>query len=131
MPSRRRSMFAIALLAAACVPAVIAAAQLSPDTPHGRPGLFQALSPEQRMMMFVDMRKDTAGMTSDQRHAYRENQRQKFAAMTGAEKQQLSAKLQSEWDSLSPDQKADFEQRFAEWRVEHANRRAPERQGAE
>src|SRR5215468_4441410 len=46
MPGPRRSVFFLALLAAACVPAAIAAAELSSDAPHALgTGLLQYLAP--------------------------------------------------------------------------------------
>jgi len=120
MPALRRSMFALALLAAASVPAAIAAAELSSDAPnaHGS-GLFHSLSPQQKMMMFVDMRKATEGMTDDQRKAYRQSQRQKFAVMTDAQRQQFAAKLQTEWDALPDDRKESIKQQIMAWRAQH------------
>jgi hypothetical protein len=131
MLAPRRSMFALTLFAAACVPAAIAAAELSSDAPHLRGGgLFQSLTPPQKMMMLVDMRKATAGMTDDQRKAYRQSQRQKFAAMTDAERQQFAAKLQTEWDALPDDQKESIKQRVLAWRAQHPSR-GDEGQGAQ
>jgi hypothetical protein len=120
MPALRPSMFALALLAAAAVPAAIAAAELSSDAPHMHgSGLFHSLSPQQKMMMFVDMRKATEGMNGEQRKAYRQSQRQKFAAMTDAERQQFAAKLQTEWDALPDGQKESIRQQIMAWRAQH------------
>jgi hypothetical protein len=65
-------VFALALVAAACVPAAIAAAEFSSDAPAG--GLFQSLSSRQKLIMFVDMRRETAGMTDIQRKPIRQKE---------------------------------------------------------
>lgn len=123
MRGPRRYLFILAVLAGACVPAAIAAAELASDaTPPRGAGFFRTLSPQQKMMMFVDMRKATAGMTDDQKRLYRQGQRQKFAAMTDSERQEFAAKLQAEWDSLPDDQKESIKQQVMGWRAQHASR---------
>jgi len=132
MRSPGRSLFALALFAAACVPAAIAGAELSSETPrmHGG-GIFRSLSPEQKMMLFADMRRATSGMTDDRRKEYRQNRREKFAAMTDSEKQEFAAKLQSEWDSLPADQRASIKQEVMTWRAQRWNRNGANAQGHE
>lgn len=73
------------------------------------------------MMMFVDMHKETAGMSGEHRRALRESQRQKFASMTDSERQQFAEKLQSEWDAMPADQKESIKLQVARWRARPKN----------
>jgi hypothetical protein len=101
----------------------LATASFAADAPppHGDHdgGFMHFLTPDQRTMLFAETRKDTAGMTDDQRHARREAQRAKFMAMSDAEKQKFAAGLQARWDALSADQKAKIQQDAAAFRAAH------------
>lgn len=91
------SNFAVASLVAFTAPVGAQA----PDTQQQRPGgFFHTLSQEQRLMLFIDMRKQTQGMTDEQRHSYREAQRQKLGAMNDSDRARFAAQLQQEWDAL-------------------------------
>ena len=57
----------------------------------GRGHFFSFLTPEERMMMFVQMHQATASMTDDQKQAYRQQQREKFMAMSDTDKQKFAA----------------------------------------
>jgi hypothetical protein len=58
-------------------------------------------------------------MTDEQRHASREAQHAKFAAMSDADKQKFAAGLQARWDALSAGQKAKIQQDMAAFRASH------------
>ncbi len=90
-----------------------------------QPGPFHMLSPEQRMMLFVQMRDDTANMTDDQRYAYRHQQRDKFMAMSDSERQEFAQNLQAKWDALPAAKQADIKQQMEAFR---AQRRAEREQ---
>jgi len=76
-------VFAVSFLATAS----FAADRPPAPPPHGDHGggFMHLLTPDQRTMMFAETHRFTAGMTDDQRHAYREAQHAKFAAMSDAE----------------------------------------------
>jgi GH25 family lysozyme M1 (1,4-beta-N-acetylmuramidase) len=61
---------------------------------------------EERMMMFVDSFKATAGMTDDQKHAYRHERRNRIMAMTETDRAKLKADLDARWNALPAEQKA-------------------------
>jgi hypothetical protein len=61
---------------------------------------------EERMMLFADMRKATAGMSDDQKRDYRQQQRSRFRAMTDSDRAKFKADLDARWNSLPEDQKA-------------------------
>lgn len=115
-------LVAAALLAA---PAGLASACAQDAQTQGEPqgggehhGLFRMLSPEQRMMLFVQMHKETAGMTDDQKQAYREQQREKFRAMSDSDRQQFASELQAKWDALPPDQQQQIREQVQAFRAQ-------------
>jgi len=61
---------------------------------------------EERMMLFVDSFKATAGMTDDQKHAYRQERRNRIMAMTETDRAKLKADLDARWNALPAEQKA-------------------------
>ena len=65
-------------------------------------GMF---TPEERMMLFADMSKATAGMTDDQKQAYRQQQRTRIMAMSDADRAKFKADLDARWNALPADQK--------------------------
>src|SRR5579871_5560613 len=79
-------------------------------------GMF---TPEERMMLFADMFKATAGMTDDQKHAYRHEQRDRIMAMSDADRAKFKADLDSRWNSLTADQQADLKAKMQALRAEH------------
>ena len=85
---------------------------------HGG-GMHGVFSPEERMMLFADAAKATAGMTDDQRHAYREQQRDHFMSMSDADKAKLKADLDARWAALTPAQKADIKAKIDAFRAAH------------
>ena len=60
---------------------------------HGGGMMRGMFTPEERMMLFVDAAKATAGMTDDQKHAYRQQQREHFMGMSDADRQRVTAKF--------------------------------------
>jgi len=84
---------------------------------HG--GMHGMFTPEERMMLFVDAAKATAGMTDDQRHAWREQQRDHFMAMSDADKAKMKADLDARWSALSPAQQADIKAKMDAFRAAH------------
>jgi hypothetical protein len=120
MPSLRPALLAVSLLAAPTFAVAPAVADTTQDGGgHHGSGFFRSMSPEARMMMFVEMRRATANMSDDQKQAYRQDQRAKFMAMSDADKQQYVARLESEWNALPADQKSQIQQQMQEWRSEH------------
>ena len=112
LPALAASFLATASFAADAPPA---------PPPHGDHdgGFMHSLTPDQRTMLFAERQKDTAGMTDEQRHASREAQHAKFAAMSDADKQKFAAGLQARWDALSAGQKAKIQQDMAAFRASH------------
>jgi hypothetical protein len=109
-------------LAAAFLTTASFAADAPPSSPpHGdhMGGAMSFLTPEERMMLFTQMRGETVGMTDEQRQAHREQQRAKFAAMSDAEKQKLAASLKAKWDALSPSQQDTIKQQMDAFRASH------------
>jgi hypothetical protein len=124
-PSMTRSKLLFSALAAAflavCVPA---SAQPGPPPQQGHwqghgGGMMAFLTPEERMMLFVEMRQATANMTDEQRMAYRKAQHDKFMAMSDADKQKLAADLLAKWNALPADQKAQIQQDMGQFRANH------------
>jgi hypothetical protein len=85
-------------------------------------GLMQSLTTEQRIMMFTDMRQQTANMTDDQRRQFRRDQRDKFKSMSDADRQKYVADLQAKWDALPADQKTNLQQKADKARSDRPGR---------
>lgn len=108
--------FATLTLAVALLGATAAYADSTPASPppgggmmmSGHGGMHGMFTPEERMMLFADGLKATAGMTDDQKHAYRQQQRERFMAMSDADKAATKADLDKRWASLTPAQQADI-----------------------
>jgi hypothetical protein len=66
-------------------------------------GMF---TPEERVMIFADMFKATAGMTDDQKREYRQQQRSRFIAMSESDRAKFKSDLDGRWNALPADQKA-------------------------
>jgi hypothetical protein len=76
----------------------------SPQGEHHHGGGMHAMfTPQQRAMYMIRLRGETAGMSKDQRKAYRQSERQKLMAMSDADKAKMTADLQAQWDKLPPD----------------------------
>jgi hypothetical protein len=99
--------FAASLLSTAA----IAADASSPPTAMQGGGMRGFLSPEERAMMFSEMQQETAGMTDDQKHAWRDQRRAKVMGMSDADKQKMKADLDAKWAALTPAQQADLKQK--------------------
>ena len=112
---------ALPVAALAQVPGAVQAEQ-SPTMPgpqggfarHGGGKLAAMFSPEQRAAFMLQARQATAGMTPDQRRAWRRDQVQRLIAMSGSDRQKFTADLQARWDALPPDRKNRIEQRLAQ-----------------
>lgn len=72
---------------------------------------------EERMMLFADMFKASAGMTDDQKKDYREQQRARIMAMSDDDRTKLKADLDARWNALSADQKADMTAKMEAFRA--------------
>jgi hypothetical protein len=119
-------MLLFRLILPALAASFLATASFAADTPPAPPphgdhdgGFMHFLTQDQRTMLFAERQKDSAGMTDDQRHAYREAQHAKFAAMSDADKQKFTASLQARWNALSADQKAKIQADMAAFRAAH------------
>jgi len=113
------------LLAASTV-ALLAgtAAQAADPTPaptpmqNGGHGMMRGMfTPEERMMLFTDVLKATAGMTDDQRHDYRHQQRDRIMAMSDADRAKFKADLDKRWAALTPAQQADIKAKIETFRA--------------
>jgi len=99
------SKFAFAALAASLLVTPVFAA----DAPAGAPahGMMRGMfTPEERMMLMSDAFKATAGMSDEQRHAYRQQQRDRIMAMSDEDRAKFKADLDARWAALPADQKA-------------------------
>ena len=107
------------LLVAAAAASLLSTAAFADSTPAapgpmmGGPGMMGGhgmmhgmFTPEERMMMFADGFKATAGMTDDQKKAYRDERRAKIMAMSDADRAKFKADLDARWAALPADQKA-------------------------
>jgi len=94
-----------------------ATAAMGAEGGHGMMhGMF---TQEERMVLFADMSKATAGMTDDQKHAYRHGQRDRIIAMSDTDRTKFKADLDSRWNALPADQKADMTAKMQAFRAEH------------
>ena len=129
--SLSRLLFATATVALLSTPVFAetpaeAATHMPPpaDTGMGRGGhgmMRGMFTPEERMMMFVDGFKATAGMTDDQKKAYRDQRRAKIMTMSDADRAKMKADLDARWAALPADQKASITAKMAAFRAAHAN----------
>jgi hypothetical protein len=114
-----------AALAGFAVAAVAFAADTTPSgqaacgANHGH-GMMAMLTPDERLMMFVQMHQETANMTADQRKDFRKSQHEKFRAMTDGDRQKFAAGLQAKWDALPADRKAKIKEQADNVRSGHA-----------
>jgi hypothetical protein len=100
------------------------AANSPPPTGGGMGGghgmMHGMFSPEERMMLMEDMHKATANMTDDQKQAYRQQQRQRFMAMSDGDRTKYKSELDTRWAALPPDQKAAIQQRMQDFMAKRA-----------
>lgn len=123
MPSPKMILATVALsllASAAVVDGAIAQDQpaQSQDQGGGHHHVFAFLTPEERMMMFVQMHEATANMSDDQKDAYRHSQRDKFMAMSDSDKQKFAADLQAKWNALPPDKQAEIKSQMEAYRAQ-------------
>jgi len=115
---------ALVVAAAATMMTVVSFAADSPagqacPPAHAGGDFMGSLTPEQRMMRFELIRQQTANLTDDQRHAWRDAERAKFEAMSEADKQKYAASLTAQWNALPADQKAEIQKRSEQFRASH------------
>ncbi|MBS0472119.1 MAG: hypothetical protein JSR60_13680 [Proteobacteria bacterium] len=79
-------------------------------------GMF---TPEERMMMFVDGMKATAGMTDDQKKAYRDKRRTDIMAMSDSDRAKFKADLDTRWNALPDDKKAEIKSKIMAFMAAH------------
>jgi hypothetical protein len=77
-------------------------------------GMF---TPEERMMLFADMFKATAGMSDDQKKEYRQQERSRIMAMSDADRAKFKADLNARWNALTAEQKADMTAKIEAFRA--------------
>jgi len=101
------------------------AAEPAPAAPmqsdSGRGMMRGMFSPEERMMLFVDGMKATAGLTDDQRHDYRHKQRDRIMAMSEADRAKFKADLDKRWAALTPAQQTDIKSKVEAFRAARQN----------
>lgn len=104
--------FLLAASTAAILATTAYAAEPAPGTPaqtDGGHGMMRGMfTPEERMMLIADSFKATAGMTDDQRHEYRHQQRDRIMAMSDGDRAKFKADLDNRWAALPDAQKADI-----------------------
>ncbi len=122
------SLSRIATFALAATILGSAAAYADPPAPPPQGGMMMSghggmmrgmFTPEERMMMFADGVRATAGMTDDQKHAYRQQRREQFMAMSEADRAKFKADLDKRWAALTPQQQADIKAKADAFRAEH------------
>lgn len=85
----------------------------------GHGGMRGMFTPEERMMMFADAMKATAGMTDDQKQAYRHQHRQQLMAMSDTDRAKYKADLDARWAAMPADQKAALKAKIEAFMAEH------------
>lgn len=95
--------------------------------PQGGMGAMRGMfTPEERMMMFADGAKATAGMTDDQRKAYRAKRRDEIMAMSATDLAAFKADLDKRYAALTDAQKAALKAKIeAFMAARHPDRTAP------
>ena len=107
----------VALLATTTAYAADPAPAAPMQADSGRGMMRGMFSPEERMMLFADGMKATAGMTDDQRHDYRHKQRDRIMAMSEADRAKFKADLDKRWAALTPAQQADIKTKVEAFRA--------------
>ena len=88
---------------------------------NGGHGMMRGMfTPEERMMLMADAFKATAGMTDDQRHDYRHQQRDRIMAMSDADRAKFKSDLDKRWAALTPAQQADIKAKIDAFRAARA-----------
>ena len=84
---------------------------------HGG-GWRHLLTDNERMMLRFGSRQELARMTPDQKHAYHKQQRDRFLAMSPADRAAFKADLDGRWAALPEDKRARIEARMQAHRAE-------------
>ena len=100
------SKFAFAAIAASLLVTPVVAADAPAGAPPGHGMMHGMFTPEERMMLMSDAFKATAGMTDEQRHAYRQQQRDRIMAMSDEDRAKFKADLDARWNALPAAQKS-------------------------
>jgi hypothetical protein len=100
------SKLAFAALAASLLVTPVLAADAPAGAPPGHGMMHGMFTPEERMMLMSDAFTATAGMTDEQRHAYRQQQRERIMAMSDEDRAKFKADLDARWNALPADQNA-------------------------
>ncbi len=106
---------ALALCAALSFGAAVAAD--APDKCPPRPG-FAMVSPEQRLMMFADLKAQADSGAVDLQ-ILRQMQRDKLKAMTPDQRKAYFDGLTKRWNAMPADKQAALKSDAAKWRSEH------------
>jgi len=122
------SKLAFAALAASLLATPVLAADAPADSPPGHGMMHGMFTPEERMMLMSDAFKATAGMTDEQRHSYRQQQRDRIMAMSDEDRAKFKADLDARWNALPADQKTALQ---AKVQAFMAARRAARENGSE
>jgi len=107
----------VALLAGTSVYAAEPTPAAAPTQNDGHGMMRGMFTPEERMMLMADAFKATAGMTDDQRHDYRHQQRDRIMAMSEADRAKFKADLDNRWAALTPAQQADIKAKVEAFRA--------------
>jgi hypothetical protein len=70
----------------------------------GMRAMMGMFTPQQMAMYMLRQHGETAGMSQDQRKAYRKGERDKLLAMSDGDKAKMQADLQAQWDKLPADE---------------------------
>jgi ABC-type transporter MlaC component len=108
----RSAVFAVGAVVSLTV-AAVAADPADKCPPH--PGMF---SPEQRLMMFADIKAQADSGAVDPQ-LLRQMQRDKLKAMTDAQRAAFAADLTKRWATLSPAAQKQLEAEAKTWRDAH------------
>ncbi len=112
---------ALLLSSAAFVETALAADPPAAGAMGGGSGMRGYFSSEERMMLFADSAKATAGMTDDQKKAYRDQRRAQFMALSEADRAKMKADLAARWAALPADEKASITAKMEAWRAARHN----------
>jgi hypothetical protein len=107
----------VALLAGTSAYAADPSPAAPPAQNDGRGMMRGMFTQEERMMLMADAFKATAGMTDDQRHDYRHQQRERIMAMSDADRAKFKADLDKRWAALTPAQQADIKSKVDAFRA--------------
>jgi len=107
--------FAFALCAVLPLTAAVMAAPDGQCPPRAGAGMF---SPEQRLMMFADLKAQADSSAVDM-GILRKMQRDKLKAMSDAQRQTYLADLTKRWAALAPADRDKLKAAALQWRADH------------